>query len=168
MGKLALPLLPRWNNWRTRRQLALDCEFNHSRDVVCENTTWKPEVWRGIIKNENTFQLWGRRFCRNSSLQAVCDTPIARITGCFSPSAGGLRKKKKNYGLCVLIIKDIGRRLPLFFLIRRRIQKQTKTHVFVVRLLSFRSRDLAGGTGVLYTLSVSLEGQIRVGSELQN
>ena len=35
-------------------------------------------------------------FCRNSSLQAVCDTPIARITG----------------WLCVLI-KDIGRRLPL-------------------------------------------------------
>ena len=23
-------------------------------------------------------------FCRNSSLQAVCDTPIARITGCVS------------------------------------------------------------------------------------
>ena len=33
-------------------------------------------------------------FCRNSSLQAVCDTPIARITGC-------------------VIIKDIGRRLTL-------------------------------------------------------
>ena len=33
---------------------------------------------------------------RNSSLQAVCDTPIARITGCVSS-----------------FIKDIGRRLPL-------------------------------------------------------
>ena len=32
--------------------------------------------------------------CRNSSLQAVCDTPIARITGCVSS------------------FKDIGRRLP--------------------------------------------------------
>ena len=38
-----------------------------------------------MIKNENTLvQLWDRRFCRNSSLQAVCDTPIARITGCVS------------------------------------------------------------------------------------
>ena len=27
-----------------------------------------------IIKNENTLQLWDRRFRRNSSLQAVCDT----------------------------------------------------------------------------------------------
>ena len=37
-----------------------------------------------IIKNENTLQLWDRRFRRNSSLQAVCDTPIARITSCVS------------------------------------------------------------------------------------
>ena len=35
-------------------------------------------------KNENTLQLLDRIFCRNSSLQAVCDTPIARITGCVS------------------------------------------------------------------------------------
>ena len=34
------------------------------------------------------------KICGNSSLQAVCDTPIARITGCVR-------------------IKDIGRRLPL-------------------------------------------------------
>ena len=37
-----------------------------------------------IIQNQNTLQLYDRRFCRNSSLQAVCDTPIARITGCVS------------------------------------------------------------------------------------
>ena len=37
-----------------------------------------------IINNGNTLQLWDRIFCRNSSLQAVCDTPIARITGCVS------------------------------------------------------------------------------------
>ena len=36
------------------------------------------------MNNENTLQLWDRIFCRNSSLQAVCDTPIARITGCVS------------------------------------------------------------------------------------
>ena len=36
------------------------------------------------IKNENTLQLWDRRFRRNSSSQAVCDTPIARITRCAS------------------------------------------------------------------------------------
>ena len=35
-------------------------------------------------KNNNTLQLWDRIFCRNSFLQAVCDTPIARITGCVS------------------------------------------------------------------------------------
>ena len=46
-----------------------------------------------FYENENTPQLWDRGFCRNSSLQAVCDTPM-------------------YYGLCVLI-KDIGRRLPL-------------------------------------------------------
>ena len=32
-------------------------------------------------KNKNTLRLSDRRFRRNSSLQAVCDTPIARITG---------------------------------------------------------------------------------------
>ena len=37
-----------------------------------------------IIRNENTLQLWDRRFRRNSSLQAVCDPPIARITSCVS------------------------------------------------------------------------------------
>ena len=37
-----------------------------------------------IIKNANTLQLWDRRFRRNSSLQAVCDTPFARITSCVS------------------------------------------------------------------------------------
>ena len=36
------------------------------------------------FENKNTLQLWDRRFCRNSSLQAVCDTPIARITSCVS------------------------------------------------------------------------------------
>ena len=35
-------------------------------------------------KKKNTIQLWDRIFCRNSSLQAVFDTPIARITGCVS------------------------------------------------------------------------------------
>ena len=37
-----------------------------------------------IIKNENTLQLWDRILGRNSSLQAVCDTSIARITSCVS------------------------------------------------------------------------------------
>ena len=35
-------------------------------------------------KNRNTPQLEDRIFRRNSSLQAVCDAPIARITGCVS------------------------------------------------------------------------------------
>ena len=35
-------------------------------------------------KNKNTLQLWDQRFRRNSSLQAVCDAPIARIAGCVS------------------------------------------------------------------------------------
>ena len=39
---------------------------------------------RIIRRNYNTLHLWHRNFCRNSSLQAVCDTPIARITGCVS------------------------------------------------------------------------------------
>ena len=34
--------------------------------------------------NLNTLQLGDRIFCRNSSLQDVCDTPIARITDCVS------------------------------------------------------------------------------------
>ena len=38
----------------------------------------------GNIINENTLQLWDRIFRRNSCLQAVCDTPIARITSCVS------------------------------------------------------------------------------------
>ena len=46
------------------------------------------------MKNENTLQLWDRSLRRNSSMQAVCDTPIARITSC-------------------VLIKDIGRRPPL-------------------------------------------------------
>ena len=48
------------------------------------------------MKNENTLQLWDRRFCRNSSISASCVR--------YSDRA--------YYGLCVLI-KDIGRRLPL-------------------------------------------------------
>ena len=43
-----------------------------------------PTLFTNIIKNENTLQLWDQRFRRNSSLQAVCDTPIARITSCVS------------------------------------------------------------------------------------
>ena len=33
---------------------------------------------------KNTLQLGDRGFCRNSSMRAVCDTSIARITGCVS------------------------------------------------------------------------------------
>ena len=44
-------------------------------------------------ENKSTLQLWDRRFCRNSALQAV------------------LYSDRAHYGLCVLI-KDIGRRLP--------------------------------------------------------
>ena len=46
--------------------------------------------------DKSKLQLRDRRVCRNSSLQAVCDTPIARITGCVSP-----------------LIEDVGRRLSL-------------------------------------------------------
>ena len=41
-------------------------------------------LWKIIIKNKNTLQLWDRRVRRNSSLQAVFDTPIPHITGCVS------------------------------------------------------------------------------------
>ena len=44
----------------------------------------------------HSLQLCDRIFCRNSSLQSVCDTYSDRAC----------------YGLCVLIM-DIGRRLPL-------------------------------------------------------
>ena len=37
-----------------------------------------------ILKNESTLQLWDRRFRRRPSLQAVCDTPIAHVTGFVS------------------------------------------------------------------------------------
>ena len=46
-------------------------------------------------KKKKTLQLRDGTFCRNPSSQAVCDTPIARITR-----------------VCILI-KDVGRRLPL-------------------------------------------------------
>ena len=50
---------------------------------------------KDFTKNKNTLQLLGQRFRRHSSLQAVCDTPNARVKGRVSVS------------------KDIGRRLPL-------------------------------------------------------
>ena len=37
-----------------------------------------------VIKNKIHSSCEIKDFCRNSSLQAVCDTPIARITGCVS------------------------------------------------------------------------------------
>ena len=37
-----------------------------------------------MLQKVYILQLVHRIFCRNSSLQAVCDTPIARITGCVS------------------------------------------------------------------------------------
>ena len=41
-----------------------------------------PNSIQYILKNENALQLLNRIFSLNSSLQVVCDTPIARITGC--------------------------------------------------------------------------------------
>ena len=55
-----------------------------------EKTTEEKKTTRNSIniilikKNENTLQLWDRVFRRNSYLQAVCDAPIARITGYVS------------------------------------------------------------------------------------
>ena len=37
-----------------------------------------------LILEYTPAELWDRIFCRNSSSQAVCDTPIARITSCVS------------------------------------------------------------------------------------
>ena len=50
---------------------------------VCDPATDPPAVvfgtWRYILQKLKYTQLWERIFCRNSSLQAVCDTPIAYI-----------------------------------------------------------------------------------------
>ena len=51
-------------------------------------TYWRPRTSahrRCIFEKKNVSpQLWDRRFRRNSSLQAMCDTPIARIARCES------------------------------------------------------------------------------------
>ena len=61
------------------------CRFSEL-DYVCKITDIdrEGEKCNHIIKNENTLELKYRIFCRNSYLQAVCDTPIARIMSCVS------------------------------------------------------------------------------------
>ena len=68
--------------------------FNGACNGLCgENTTTPNYPYKFTLQlpdvvdiiyyqKENTLQLRDRIFCRNSSLQAVCDTQIARITGC--------------------------------------------------------------------------------------
>ena len=70
---------------RKLKQLKYFGERTHVRPINRHrHITAKSHEVPDIIKNENTLQLWDRRFRRNSSLQAVCDTPIARITSCVS------------------------------------------------------------------------------------
>ena len=46
----------------------------------------KPTVVHAYYTNKNTLQLCDRRFCRNSSLQAVCDAPhISQLTQFMPP-----------------------------------------------------------------------------------
>ena len=74
--------------WRTRRRIILRLVCRVSR--VNSVTPYIPTIVVILYyyKNENTLQLRDRRFRRNSYLQAVCDTPIARITGCVCPREG--------------------------------------------------------------------------------
>ena len=58
-------------------------------------------------KTKNTLQLWHRRFCRNSSLQAVCDTPIARITGCLSSLRMYVGDSPCNYSVAIRVVPVI-------------------------------------------------------------
>ena len=65
-------------------------------------------------KNKNTLQLWDRRSCRNSSLQAVCDTPIARITGCVSSLRIQVGDSPWNYSVACTRVN----RVMLFYCIK--------------------------------------------------
>ena len=42
------------------------------------------QVCVNVYHNIKTYQLWNRGYRRNSNFQTVCDTPIARTTGCVS------------------------------------------------------------------------------------
>ena len=52
--------------------------------LVLRDTTSIIRCYTQYNKDKNTLQLWDRSFCGNPSLQAVCDPPISRITGCVS------------------------------------------------------------------------------------
>ena len=61
------------------------CLREYMRTRRCgESVILNRRIYNKYIIKKNTLQLWDRILCRNSSLQAVCDTPIARITGCVS------------------------------------------------------------------------------------
>ena len=69
--------------WRRRTRYRYE-QYLHGRAFEKKLTGRRVNIHLcDIIKKENTLQLWDRRFRRNSSLQAVCDTPIARITSCL-------------------------------------------------------------------------------------
>ena len=55
------------------------------------------------LRNKITLQLLNRIFCRNSSLQAVCDTLIARMRGCVSSLRIKVVDSNCNYSVAVRV-----------------------------------------------------------------
>ena len=96
MVELRLFAISAWNSWlgvANREALILDLSNNNVLMFRIYHLEFEL-VYLGVYtarrqlsyyyKNKNKLQLGDRIFCRNSSLQAVCDTSIARITGCVS------------------------------------------------------------------------------------
>ena len=50
-------------------------------------------------ENKILLQLWGRTCRRNSSLQAVWDTPMSRVTGCVRPLMKEINATQHRYNL---------------------------------------------------------------------
>ena len=83
----AVGLLPRFGNNVSGTIATIDDIFSFFTAVESILQVVVSCIWVSsdvlYYKNKNTLQLWDGRFCRNSSLQAVCDTLIA-LTGCVS------------------------------------------------------------------------------------
>ena len=64
-------------------------------------------VVQGIIKIKIRSSCEIEDFCRDSSLQAVCDTPIARIMGCVSSLRIWVGDSPYNYSVATRVNRVI-------------------------------------------------------------
>ena len=69
--------------------------------VQCVSYSWRDARYIIKIKIHSSCEI--EDFCRNPSLQAVCDTPIARITGCVSSWRIWVGDSPCNYGVLIAI-----------------------------------------------------------------